>query len=248
MTYAKEPVKRQGLLYEIRRNASEPETQRAKSEQKVVPLSKGGAFDITKKTSAFWFADGRALWIPGWQNHDALFHALRYDSAFSHRPEAGCETLMSLWEMGVVRVGTAPYGPSAGIRPLGFNLRGYAEYIKARLHETLVWLPLSQLAQIDITLDVVERGTDVDLAFFNGTLFGALAWLQAGAPHIGNRRMKTGGQGVCNEADPERPARQRERLYAVLDALDDERAQRCVRKLLAMDTVEKEEQKWERQR
>lgn len=177
------------------RNASYDEKAEAKSralDVEIIPA--GEPFSLEGTTSGFWFADGTSVWLSGSCNHVDLFKELHRRPDLADRPELACETLMALWETGTVRVMTAT---GRGWR---IDFRGYYDPTLARFKEWFNWLGPDKARMTEVILDVVERGTDVDLAYFQGTAEQAYAWLLMGCKHQGNRRPKSGGQGVCNNA------------------------------------------------
>lgn len=159
----------------------------------VAILPAGKPFPLETNASGFWFADGESLWLSGSCNHDILFKELRARDDLE-RPERVCETLMALWETGAVRVMLKTSGNWR------IDLRGYYGPTLARFKEWFDWLGPDQARMTTVILDIVEKGTDVDLAYFQGTAQDAYAWMLLGCKHQGNRRPKSGGQGICNNA------------------------------------------------
>lgn len=175
------------------RNATPEEKEKGRNALAVEVVPAGKPFPLESAASGFWFADGTSIWLSGSCNHDVLFQELRARTDLD-RPEARVETLMGLWEIGTVRVLVKAEGEWR------IDLRGYYEPVTARFKEWFGWLGPDRARTTVVILDVVERGTDVDLAYFQGTAEQAYAWLLMGCPHRDNRRPKTGGQGVCNNA------------------------------------------------
>lgn len=157
----------------------------------IVPAGKPFPLDTT--ASGFWFADGTSLWLSHSCNHEVLFQEMRRRDDLE-RSERTCDTLMQLWETGTVRVLVKTSDTWR------LDLRGYYEPVLARFKEWFDWLGPDKARMTVIILDVVERGTDVDLAYFQGTAEQAYAWLLMGCPNHQNRRPKSGGQGVCSNA------------------------------------------------
>lgn len=175
------------------RNATPEEKAKGRDALNVEVVPAGEPFPLSAAASGFWFSDGTSIWLSGSCNHDVLFAELRARDDLD-RPERECETLMALWETGAVRV----LVKTDGLWKI--DLRGYYEPVLQRFEEWFGWLGPDQARMTDVILDVVEKGTDVDLAYFQGSAEQAYAWMLMGCPHQNNRRPKTGGQGVCNNA------------------------------------------------
>lgn len=175
------------------RNATPEEKRKGRDALavEVVPASEPFPLEVT--ASGFWFADGTSVWLSVSCNHEILFQEMRRRDDLA-RPECACETLMALWETGTVRVLVKTSGNWR------IDLRGYYEPVLQRFEEWFNWLGPDRARTTQVILDVVEKGTDVDLAYFQGSAEEAYAWLLVGCPHYGNRRPKSGGQGVCNNA------------------------------------------------